>query len=202
MEKTYTTFQIAAMCGVRPTTIIKWIQQKRMPAFVTPGGHRRVGESDLLRFLKHYKLPIPEGMGGERGQRILVVEDEAAVGRLLKRGLEEVFEGKVEVEWIEDGIQALIELGKKPADLVILDVVMPVVDGARVLATLKADPVTAKVKVIGMTGKKLMGEKLKFMQEHTDAFFHKPFDLREIVQKSGELLTLSSKAVQQSKVSR
>ncbi|OGR88519.1 MAG: hypothetical protein A3A86_05370 [Elusimicrobia bacterium RIFCSPLOWO2_01_FULL_60_11] len=199
MEKTYTTFQIAGMCGVKPTTIIKWIQQKRMPAFATPGGHRRVRESDLLKFLEQYRLPIPEGMGEKKRSRILVVEDEGTVGRLILRALKEAFGTEAEVEWIEDGIQALIELGKKPVDLVILDVVMPVVDGARVLASLRADPQTAQVKVIGITGKKLLGEKLKFMQEHTDAFFYKPFELHQIMGTVGALLSMHQKTFSEPK---
>ena len=59
-EKTYTTFQIADFCGVRPTTIIKWVKQKKIRAYVTPGGHRRIRHSDLLSFLKEYNLPIPD----------------------------------------------------------------------------------------------------------------------------------------------
>ena len=161
MEKTYTTFQIAEMCGVRPTTIITWVKQNRIKAFVTPGGHRRIRETDLLKFLKYYRFPIPEELMGNGQKRVLVVEDEASVGRLLKQGLEEALGGKAEVEWIEDGIQALLVLGKRPPDLVILDVVMPVVDGARVLATLRSDPQTEKTKVIGMTGNRLGAEKLK-----------------------------------------
>ena len=188
MEKVYTTFQIAELCGVQPTTIIQWVKQKRMKAYVTPGGHRRVRESDLLKFLKHYGFPIPEELMGRKGWRVLVVEDDLSVGRLLERALGEAMGGEAEVEWIRDGIEALLVLGKKPADLVILDVVMPVVDGARVLATLRSDPRTAKTKVIGMTGKRLGPEKLKFMQNHTDAFYYKPFDLHEIVQESKRLL--------------
>ena len=57
LEKTYTTFQIADICNVRPTTIIKWANQQRIKAYTTPGGHRRIRESDLLDFLKKYNFP-------------------------------------------------------------------------------------------------------------------------------------------------
>ena len=59
-EKAYTTFQIAKICGVKSTTIISWIKKRKMEAYVTPGGHMRVKESDLIAFLKKYGLPIPE----------------------------------------------------------------------------------------------------------------------------------------------
>ncbi len=196
MEKTYTTFQVADLCGVRPTTIILWVKQNRIKAYVTPGGHRRIRESDLLKFLNHYGFPIPETLQPAERKKILVVEDDAAVGRLIKRSLEQAFGKSISVEWIEDGIQALLAIGKKPADLVILDVVMPVVDGARVLATLKSDPKTSKIHVVGVTGSKLSGEKLKFMQDHTAAFFYKPFDMNELAQKCRELLGLQDAPVE------
>ena len=185
-EKTYTTFQIADVCGVRPTTIIKWINQGKMNAYTTPGGHRRVCHSDLLKFMQEYRLPIPEGLAAGR-KRILIVEDEPAIGQLFKRAIAKSLKG-VEVDWTKDGIEALLVLGNNPPDLVILDVVMPVVDGARVLSTLRNDPRTKKVKVIGITGKKLPPEKLKFMQTHTDAFYYKPFDMNELAGKIMSLL--------------
>src|SRR5262245_61612745 len=80
MEKTYTTFQIAEICGVRPTTIIKWVKQNRIKAYVTPGGHRRIQETDLLKFLKYYHFPIPENLGHEATKKkILVIDDESSL---------------------------------------------------------------------------------------------------------------------------
>ena len=189
-EKTYTTFQIADICGVRPTTIIKWTKQKKLKAYTTVGGHRRILHKDLMGFLKQYGFPIPQGLN-LRGKRILIAEDDASVGRLLQRALQKAG-SEVDVDWTQDGIEALLALGKNPPDLMILDVVMPVVDGARVLATLHSDSRTQNVKVIGITGKRLPAEKLKFMQRHTDAFYLKPFDLNEFVRKCYSLLGIET----------
>ena len=185
-EKIYTTFQIADICGVRPTTIIKWVKQKKIKAYVTLGGHRRVQESDLLEFLKEHGFPIPKSM--ERAQRrILIVEDDEAVGNLLLKAFKKAAPD-AEVKWTKDGIGALLALSDSPPDLMVLDVVMPVVDGASVLATLRSDPRTRKIKVVGITGKNLSSEKLKHMQRHTEFFFLKPFDVGQMVQKSLSLI--------------
>ena len=86
-ERVFTTFQIAEMCSVRPTTVIKWANQQRIKAYTTPRGHRRVLESDFLEFLKKYNLPIPMELGAGR-RRVLVVEDETDLGQLLVRSLQ------------------------------------------------------------------------------------------------------------------
>ena len=187
-EKIYTTFQIADICGVRPTTIIKWVNQKKIRAYVTPGGHRRIRHSDLMSFLREYNFPIPDELTGSR-RKVLIVEDDASIGQLLKKVFQKASD-QWEVEWIKDGIEALLVLGKNPPDVVVLDVVMPVVDGARVLATLRSDERTKGVKVIGVTGKRLAPDKLKFMQQHTDAFYFKPFDVNDLVRKAIDLLSM------------
>ena len=185
-EKTYTTFQIAAFCGVRPTTIIKWVNENKIKAYTTVGGHRRILQSDLLHFLTQYKLPIPEELS-KATKHVLIVEDDPAVGQLLRKALQKAL-NHVEIEWIKNGIEALLILGKSPPDLIILDVLIPVVDGARILATLRSDIQTRKIKVIGITGERLPPEKLKFMQSYTDAFYFKPFDVNELVNKTMVLL--------------
>ena len=187
-EPTYTTFQIADFCGVRPTTIIKWIKLDKLKAYVTLGGHRRVRQTELLRFLQEHEFPIPDELRAP-ARRVLIVEDEEDVGQLLEKTLRQDL-GSLEVEWVKDGIEALLSIGKRPPDLVVLDVVMPVVDGARVLSTLHSDPKTRDIKVVGISGKPLALEKLKFMQKHADAFFRKPFDLRSFSARISALLDL------------
>jgi excisionase family DNA binding protein len=191
-EKIYTTFQIADICGVRPTTIIKWVKQKKIKAYVTLGGHRRIQESDLLQFLKEHDFPIPKGMDQPQ-RRILIVEDDDAVGNLLQKAFKKAAP-EAEVKWTQDGIGALLAMGDLPPDLMVLDVVMPVVDGASVLATLRSDPRTRKIKVVGITGKTLSSEKLKHMQRHTEFFFLKPFDINQMVQKSLSLIGITERA--------
>ena len=83
-EKTFTTYQIAQICDVYPTTVISWIKREKLKAFTTPGGHRRVLAADLLEFLKKFKFPIPERLAPRR-RRALIVEDEKAVGQLCSR---------------------------------------------------------------------------------------------------------------------
>jgi len=189
-EKTFTTFQIADICNVRPTTVIKWANQARIKAYTTPGGHRRITESDLMAFLRKYNIPIPEDLAAGNRKKILIVEDEAVVAQLLIRAFQKESK-EVTVQWTRDGVEGLLAVGQSTPALVILDVEMPLVDGARVLATLRSDPKTKDIKTIGMTGKRLDDEKLRYMHAHTDGFFFKPFKTMDMVAKAFELLKLT-----------
>lgn len=189
-EQTYTTFQIARICGVRPTTIIKWVNRKEIKAYVTLGGHRRVLRSDLIKFLKENNFPIPEELMTIQ-KKILVVEDDEAVGKLIQTSLQKISDG-IEVKWTQDGIEALLTVSDYLPDLIILDVVMPVVDGSRVLSTLRSDAKTRNIKVIGITGEHLPSEKIDFIKSHTEGFFFKPFDMNEFVQKVVAVLNVHS----------
>src|SRR5438045_4170319 len=117
-ERTYTTFQVAEVCGVYPSTVINWVRQKQIPAFRTPGGHRRILESDLRVFLEKYKFPVPEWLAlGKR--RVLVIEDDAAVGTMLVKALKKA-SPELDVRLIKDGVEALMAIGGEAPDLVVL----------------------------------------------------------------------------------
>ncbi|OGR84794.1 MAG: hypothetical protein A2901_06220 [Elusimicrobia bacterium RIFCSPLOWO2_01_FULL_54_10] len=134
-------------------------------------------------------MPIPEKMGPSR--KVLIVEDDPAVGQALQKILRNALGSNCHVQWVRDGVGALLLLGDHPVDLIMLDVVMPGMDGERVLAALKADEKTKKIKVIGMTGHRLAEAKIKFMRAHTDAFLQKPFDMEKAAQKVMTLLDIT-----------
>ena len=188
-QRTYTTFEIGKICGVYPTTVINWVKQKKIPAFTTPGGHRRVRHEDLVAFLEHYKFPVPSELRADR-KRVLIVEDDRAVGRILARAFEQ-YPDQFEVELCEDGVEALVAVGKRPPDLVLLDVVMPVIDGSRVCATLKANPDTRHIRVFAMTGKRLPPKTEQFLRRTADGFFMKPFDIKALVRRAADRLRVS-----------
>ena len=187
-EKSYTTFQVARICDVYPSTVISWINQNKMRAHTTPGGHRRIVKADLVDFMKKYNLPMSAELLRERS-RVLIVEDDPVVGKLLWKALRNA-SPSFDVDWLRDGVRALLALNKNPPDILVLDVVLPVVDGASVLASLRSDPQMRSIKVVGITGKHLPPDKLRFMRRHTEAFFLKPFNVEKFVAKVLDLLNV------------
>ena len=58
-KSVYTTFETAKLCHVSPLSIINWVNAGRLPAFRTPGGHRRIRREDLIRFMRENTiLPV------------------------------------------------------------------------------------------------------------------------------------------------
>jgi excisionase family DNA binding protein len=192
-KRTYTTFEVGEICSVYPTTVINWVNQKKLPAFVTPGGHRRIRREDLVEFLKKYNFPTPVELLGSR-RRILIVDDDVAFARMLMKAFER-HNDQFDTQVIHNGIEALVALGKKPPDLVLLDVVMPIVDGSTVCATLRANPDTRHIRIIAMTGKRLPDETTKFIRSKSDGLYRKPFDPSSIVRRAAEVLKMELKEV-------
>ena len=123
--------------------------------------------------------------------RILVVDDERDVATMLKFMLEK--DGHV-VEAAYDGRQALAAMGIEPADaekpvpgLVILDVMMPELDGPAVCARMFEEPRTKLVPVVMLTAKGAMRE-LHALTPNVAAHIDKPFDPRALRELVGEMM--------------
>jgi DNA-binding response OmpR family regulator len=110
-------------------------------------------------------------------QRILAVDDEENVVRLLQIRL-----GKLgyEVTPAYDGESALRSVAEEKPDLVLLDVMMPRMDGFEVLRRLKSDPSTAQVPVILLTARGQFDDLAHGYGEGAHWYIHKPFDMAEL----------------------
>ena len=148
----FTTFEAAKLCHVSPLSIINWVNAGRLPAFRTPGGHRRIRREDLLLFMRDNGLPIPEEMQQGSGRRkVLIVDDEPSIREVLAEHLS-TRTSPYEVSTAADGFEAGRLVATFRPDVVLLDLRMPGVDGFQICRTIKADPESAKTVVIAMTG--------------------------------------------------
>ena len=73
-KKALSTNQAAQLCGVHRTTIINWVKEGKIRAYVTAGGHRSILPEDMVRFVESYRIPIPEGKLAEK--KLLIVDDD------------------------------------------------------------------------------------------------------------------------------
>ena len=111
-------------------------------------------------------------------ERILVVDDDPDILQFVRMNLE--LEGFT-ADTAEGGRQALEEAKAKPPDLVLLDVMMPEMDGLTVLRRLRQMPATANVPVIILTAKALAEDRVRGLDLGADDYITKPFDLEELV---------------------
>jgi excisionase family DNA binding protein len=79
----YTTLDIAKVCRVSLRTVIRWVDEGRLSSFRTPGGHRRVKEEDLVRFLESYRIPF--SVRTQETRKILIVEAQGSLKRIVQQ---------------------------------------------------------------------------------------------------------------------
>ena len=170
--------QAAKFLGVAQSTIRKWSDQGRVPAFYTPGGHRRYRRRDLEAFLDR------SGPGGKSsGPLVLVVDDDARLREYMRVNLE--IEGYA-VREADSADQALEAIEDQAPDLVLLDVVMPGVDGWQMLQKLQERH--GSIPVIMFSGQ--VDERSAGEAEERGArgFVGKPFDPQELLSRAKALV--------------
>lgn len=111
-------------------------------------------------------------------KRVLVVEDDERVRRV--EGLI-LASAQLEIEEAKGGQEALDRLNESPYDLVILDLMMPEVDGMQVLKSIRSKPETEGLPVIVVTAKNSDREILEGFQSGANYYITKPFEPRELV---------------------
>lgn len=184
-RRVFSTFEVAKACGVFHTTVINWVNKGKLKAHHTPGGHRRIALPDLLDFMRRFEMPIPPDLESRKA-RVLLVEDDASVSRMLARALED-FEA-IEIETCEGGLEALIAIGKNAPDVLVLDIRIPQVNGLEVCRVLRSNEQTKPIKIIAVTGEALSAEEEAFLQANADHFFRKPVAILEFRRRVRQLL--------------
>ena len=109
---------------------------------------------------------------------ILAVDDEPLNLMILK----ELFEDTHEIKLVESGEEAMEQLGKNKPNLILLDVMMPGIDGIEVCKRVRANPELSDVKVIMVSGKAMEVDVQKGLDAGADHYVSKPFDMMALVE--------------------
>jgi DNA-binding response OmpR family regulator len=117
--------------------------------------------------------------------RILVAEDDADIAGLVRHYLEKA---GFEVAVTDSGAEVAALLRRAPADLLILDLMLPGLDGLAVCRALRADPATAGMPIIMLTAKGEESDRIVGLELGADDYITKPFSPREVVARVRALL--------------
>jgi excisionase family DNA binding protein len=180
----YTTHEVSRLLHVNPRSVINWIEQNLLPSYRTPGGHRRIRREDLLAFLRKHQIPTPASLVDGKFS-VLIVDDEDEIVTIVKTYFQR--QGGYEVSSASDGITALIEVGRVKPDLLILDIMIPGVDGVEVCRRIKAGS-TNKTAIIAVSG--MADSEKKILEAGADAFMSKPVDLDKLYAEARRLLRI------------
>ncbi len=123
--------------------------------------------------------------------RILVAEDEPAIAEILRYNLER--EGFA-VDWKERGDAVLSAVRRRPPALLVLDLMLPGIDGLEILRALKRDPGTASIPVLVLTARGEEVDRIVGLELGADDYLPKPFSPREVVLRVKAILRRAAPA--------
>ncbi|MHC4870385.1 MAG: response regulator [Planctomycetota bacterium] len=176
--------KVGNYCGVTRKTILRWIKEGMMDSFVLPSGHHRVMPKTVAEFLHKHGMPVPENLLiNDEKPTVLVVDDEEDVRRFIIK----IIQDKYNIREAKNGIEACLSLGKKPYDLLILDIKMPKMDGIDLCREVKRDENLKKMKIMVVSAylNDSVNSKLEGLIDYSLA---KPFNTEDLLINCEKLL--------------
>jgi CheY-like chemotaxis protein len=117
--------------------------------------------------------------------QIIVVDDDPIVGSLT---LELLLDAGFTAQWVSDSLKAVDVIKAQKPSLVVLDILMPGLDGLTLLHRLKSDPETSSIKAIVVSGKSFEPDRVRALQYGAECFIEKPYDVEQFAKKVTGLL--------------
>jgi len=183
MSKTYLSpGEVAKLLRVAPVTVRMWAQKGMLEAETTPGGHRRYRYQEVKRFATLHGISLQ--MANEDHLRVLIVDDEPAWSEYLDEVLTSADEGVI-TELASDGFEAGRKVHSFRPHLILLDLKLPGIDGIEVCQSIKADPETKSIRIIGITGFLSKENEVRLMQAGAECCLSKPVDREALLVAAG-----------------
>ena len=188
-KSVYTTGEAAKICKVSQQTIIRCFDSGALKGFRVPGSRfRRIPRDSLLAFMKENNIPTDALESGKR--KILIVDDNAELVDLLVNVLER--DGRFETRTAGNGFDAGMMVKEYRPELIILDVMLPDINGKDVCVRVRGDQSLDQVKIICVSGEVETDRVTELIQAGADEFLPKPFSTDELVERICRLLDVDS----------
>jgi excisionase family DNA binding protein len=185
MKTVFTTGEAAEICKVSQQTIIRCFDSGRLRGFRVPGSRfRRIPRDALIQFMKDNGIP-PDALDNGKS-KILVVDDDPEIVELFVDVLER--DGRFEVKTANTGYDAGMITQEFNPDLVILDYMLPDINGNVVCKTIRQKPEFEHTKIIIVSGVVNQDEINELLKAGADEFLKKPFNIEKLIERIGELL--------------
>ena len=183
-KRIYTTGEAAKICKVSQQTIIRCFDNGRLTGFKVPGSKfRRIPRDELVRFMRENGMSLAQL--GER-LRVLVIDDDPAALALAKSSLER--EGRYEVATATSAFDAGLATATFKPDLIVMESMLPDLDGVAVSQRLRADEATSNVKILCVSAVVDARADEELRRAGVDAFMHKPFQAGALAERVGVML--------------
>ena len=191
MKELFTTGEAAEICRVSQQTIIRCFDAGRLEGFRVPGSRfRRIPRESLMKFMKSNSIPLD---GLETGKKkILVVDDDAEIVDLLVEVLTR--DGRFDVKTATSGYEAGIQTQRFRPDCILLDYMLPDVNGNVVCHTIRKNPEFENIRIIIVSGVIKQEEIDQLLKSGAQDFIKKPFDINDLINRICATLEMLQKS--------
>jgi excisionase family DNA binding protein len=187
VKELYTTGEAAEVCSVSQQTIIRCFDAGRLEGFRIPGSRfRRIPRESLIKFMKDNDIPLDRFASGKK--KVLIVDDDPEIVELMVDVLTR--DGRFDVKTASSGYDAGLITQQFCPDLIILDYMLPDVNGNVVCQTIKSNTEFLNTKIIIVSGVVNESEISDMLESGAEDFMKKPFNITELVDKISGVLQL------------
>jgi excisionase family DNA binding protein len=185
----FTTGEAAKVCKVSQQTIIRCFDSGQLKGFRVPGSRfRRIPREQLFAFMRENGIPTDALESGKR--KVLIVDDDEELVELISDVLAR--DGRFEVRSANNGFDAGMVVREYRPDLIVLDIMLPDINGKEVCIRVRNDKSMSDVRIIcisGMVEEDKVGE---LREAGADDFMHKPFEVEKLIERMCQLLDIEA----------
>lgn len=189
MKTVFTTGEAAKICKVSQQTIIRCFDNGQLKGFRVPGSRfRRIPRESLYKFMKDNGIPTDALESGKR--KVLLVDDDTELLELMNKVIED--DGRFEVRVATNGFDAGMMVKEYRPDVIVLDVMLPDINGKEVCHRVRADNTLEEVRILCISG---MIEEDKIQELRlagADDFLNKPFEIEDLIDRMCQLMDIES----------
>ena len=194
-KSVFTTGNAAKMCKVSQQTIIRCFDNGQLKGFRVPGSKfRRIPREELFRFMRDNGIPTDSDTSAVTREtdkrRVLVVDDDHDLVDLICFVLES--DGRFETKVVNNGFDAGMMVKEYSPHLIVLDVMLPDINGKEVCVRVRGDVTLDKVKIICISGMVEQDKIDELKKAGADDFLPKPFETDVLINRACRLLALES----------
>ena len=188
MKDLFTTGEAAQICKISQQTIIRCFDSGRLEGFKVPGSKfRRIPRSNLVKFMRANSIPLDNLNSGKK--KILIVDDDIEIVEMMVDIL--IRDSRFEIKTASSGYDAGIQTQQFRPDLILLDYMLPDVNGNVVCETIRSNPEFENIKIIIVSGVIKQEEIEHLLKSGAEDFIKKPFNIVELTGKIDKVLQLN-----------
>ena len=189
MKTVFTTGEAAKICKVSQQTIIRCFDSGQLKGFRVPGSRfRRIPREQLYAFMRDNGIPTDALDSGKR--KVLIVDDDQELVELIVDVLDK--DGRFEVRTVNNGFDAGMMVKEYHPDLIVLDVMLPDINGKEVCQRVRSDKSMDDVRIICISGM-VEEDKIEDLKASgANDFVHKPFEVETLIERMCGLLDIET----------